>query len=57
MLRRLYFMAKTVSFIDTGKDKDLVKRIESYQKQKKTTFIEAVRQLCDKGLTVEKLKK
>ncbi len=50
-------MAKTVSFIDTGKDKDLVKRIESYQKQKKTTFIEAVRQLCDKGLTVEKLKK
>jgi hypothetical protein len=57
MLRRLYFMAKTVSFIDTGKDKDLVKRIESYQKQKKTTFIEAVRQLWDKGLTVEKLKK
>ena len=57
MLRRLYFMAKTVSFIDTGKDKDLVKRIESDQKQKKTKFIEAGRQLYDKGMTVEKLKK
>ena len=50
-------MAKTATFIDTGKDAELVKKIKAYQKQKKLTFIDAVRELCDKGLTVEKLKK
>lgn len=50
-------MAKTVTFNDTGKDAELVKKIKAYQKQKQFTFIDAVRELCDKGLTVEKLKK
>lgn len=50
-------MAKYVKLDELGKDKELVKQIEAYSKQKKTNFTEAVRQLCDKGLTVEKLKK
>ena len=50
-------MSKVVTFNDAGKDAELVKKIKAYQKQKQFTFIDAVRELCDKGLTVEKLKK
>ncbi len=50
-------MAKAVTFNDTGKDAELVKKNKSYQNKKNLTFIDSVRELCDKGLTVEKLKK
>lgn len=49
-------MAKQVKF--GGKDLELVKRIEDFQKEQKLpSFIEAVRVLCEKGLQVNELMK
>lgn len=51
-------MAKTVTFGD--KDAALIRKIEAYQRKKGTTFIGAVRELCEVALamesTVKKLK-
>lgn len=47
---------KTVKFLEI--DKFLVKRIEKYQKSKGlTSFIAAVRELCDDALTLKKISK
>lgn len=51
-------MSKRITFNDTENDQALVKKIETYRKQKKlASFTQAVRELCEKGLLVEKLKK
>lgn len=47
---------KTVKFLEI--DKFLVKRIEKYQKSKGlTSFVAAVRELCDDALTLKKISK
>ena len=44
-------MEKTVDFNE--KDKDLLKLIEAYQKDKGISFDAAVKELCKKALTLE----
>lgn len=49
-------MSKSVVFNE--KDKHLIKRIEKYQKSKGlTSFVAAVRELCDDALTLKKISK
>ena len=51
-------MSKTATFNDSEKDKELVKRIVKYQKDKKhKSFIDAVRELCDIALKFDEIKK
>ncbi len=45
---------KSVNFIE--KDKDLVERIEKYQKDRGISFIGAVRELCAYALNVKEVK-
>ena len=52
----MILLKKTATF--TEKDIELVKRIEKYQKDKKhKSFIDAVRELCETGLDIEKIKR
>ena len=45
-------MSKVVTFTD--KDESLIRRIKNYQKEKKlSSFVEAVRQLCDTALQMK----
>lgn len=47
---------KTIKFSES--DKSLVKRIEKYQKSKGlSSFIAAVRELCDDAFTLKKISK
>ncbi|MDE6470833.1 MAG: hypothetical protein K2L19_07415 [Eubacterium sp.] len=47
---------KTIKFLEN--DKSLVKRIEKYQKSKElSSFVAAVRELCDDALTLKKISK
>ena len=46
-------MSKSIRF--TNQDKELIKRIEIYQKKNKTTFIGAVRSLLVIALDLEKV--
>lgn len=49
-------MGKTATFTD--KDQDLIRRIQQYQKEKKlSSFIDAVRQLCNDALQLKKIVK
>ena len=42
-------MSKQIAFV--ARDTDLIRRIEEYQQENKLLyFVEAVRQLCEKGL-------
>lgn len=50
-------MSKVVTFKEETIDKELVKKIKAYQKQKKlNSFTQAVRQLCDIGLKFDEIK-
>lgn len=50
-------MAKQVRFIDSDRDKQLVRKIELFGKEKGISFVEAVRQLCEYALTAKKNQK
>ena len=58
MYKGVVILKRTATFNDSGKDMDLVKRIEKYMKEKgKKHFIDAVRELCETGLDIEKIKR
>lgn len=49
-------MGKGVNFVD--KDNELIRKIEAYQKEKGiSSFVEAVRQLCEKALKFNEITK
>lgn len=49
-------MSKIATFGDSKEDKELVKKIITYQKQKKyTSFIAAVRDLCNRALKLQEI--
>jgi len=49
-------VGKQIAFV--ARDADLIRRIEIYQKESKLPyFIEAVRQLCEKGLKFNEVQK
>lgn len=48
-------MSKTATFNEN--DKELLKRIEKYQKENNFTFIGAVRDLCDRALKLKEITK
>ena len=52
-------MAKQVTFNDNTneRDKELVGKIKLFSKEKKISFTEAVRQLCEYALTAKKIQK
>ena len=52
-------MAKQIRFNDdtNERDKKLVSKIKLFSKEKKISFTEAVRQLCEFSLTAKKLKR
>ncbi len=52
-------MAKQVRFNDatSKRDKELVGKIKLFSKEKKISFTEAVRQLCEYALTAKKIQK
>lgn len=47
-------MAKQVRFNDSDRDKQIVRKIELFGKEKGLSFVEAVRQLCEYALTAKK---
>lgn len=54
--RRGETVGKQIAFV--ARDADLIRRIEIYQKESKLPyFIEAVRQLCEKGLKFNEVQK
>ena len=48
-------MSKQIAFV--ARDTDLIRRIEEYQENKLLYFVEAVRQLCEKGLKFNEVQK
>ena len=49
-------MSKSITFVD--KDAQLIKKIVAYQKEKGiSSFVEAVRQLCEKALKFNEITK
>ena len=50
-------MAKQVRFNDSDRDKQLVRRVESFASGKGLSFVEAIRQLCEYALTAKKIQK
>ena len=49
-------MSKQIAFV--ARDTDLIRRIEEYQQENKLLyFVEAVRQLCEKGLKFNEVQK
>lgn len=49
-------MSKHITFVD--KDAQLIKKIAAYQKEKGiSSFVEAVRQLCEKALKISEITK
>ena len=50
-------MAKQVKFNDNDRDNELVKKITEYQKAHGlSSFIDAVRKLCNDALEIEKIR-
>ena len=51
-------MSKGITFGDSKRDRDLIKRITDYQEKSGiSTFVEAVRKLCDDALQLKKISK
>ncbi|MCR5817011.1 MAG: hypothetical protein K6F91_09025 [Ruminococcus sp.] len=49
---------KTITLTDSKSDKELVDKITKYQRSKgKDSFVQAVRDLCDTALAIEKIKR
>lgn len=49
-------MSKQIAFV--ARDTDLIRQIEEYQQENKLLyFVEAVRQLCEKGLKFNEVQK
>lgn len=51
-------MSKGIKFGDSQRDRDLIRRITDYQEKSGiSSFIEAVRKLCDDALQLKKISK
>lgn len=48
---------KTIGFIESDSDKDLIEKIDNYRKENNLSFIGAVRKLCVDALNVNRVLK
>jgi len=51
--KEVIYMSKGITFTDTDKDKELIEKIVKFQHaQELPSFVEAVRRLCENGLSM-----